>query len=342
MHRELRDSVVVITGASSGIGRATALEFAGRGARLVLAARRVAGLEQAAADCRRAGARVEIVPTDVTDQQQVEALAERAVREFGRIDTWVSDAAVVAFGTFMGAPVEAFRRVIDTNLFGFVYGARAALRQFERQGSGVLIEVASVLGKEGVPYLGSYVASKEAAIGLAACLREEFQGTEIEICTILPASIDTPIWQHGANYTGRAVQPIKPVYEPEDVARAIVGCAERPQRIRYVGVAGRLVTYAHGLSPELYERVAKPVIDRALFRGRSAERSDGNLFSPSARTSVRGGWKRAERGGRRWLPIVAGLGAAVAASVAWRLRPHSSPRARIAKKLIAWAGKIAA
>jgi short-subunit dehydrogenase len=189
-------------------------------------------------------------------------------------------------------PAEAFRRIIEINVIGTAQGSRAALRHFQERGEGVLINVSSVLGKEGISFLGPYVASKEAIVGLSSCLREEFHGTRIHICTVLPASIDTPIWQHGANYTGRAVRPIAPVYRPEQVAKTIVVCAQRPRRIVYVGLAGPVITTAHKFAPNLFEEVSSRLISPILFQDSvTAELSNGNLYEPSRRPwSADGGW----------------------------------------------------
>ncbi len=139
MPRKVGDAVVVITGASSGIGRATALAFARRGATVVVAARREQALRGVATECEQLGGRALAVPTDVTDEAAVRSLARRAVESFGRVDVWVNNAAVGLFGRFEDTPLEAYRRVIETNLFGYIYGARAALPIFREQGSGVLI-----------------------------------------------------------------------------------------------------------------------------------------------------------------------------------------------------------
>jgi short-subunit dehydrogenase len=316
--------------------------FARRGARLALAARGPEALEHIVDECRRRGAEAVGIETDITAEEQVQALAQRTVEAFGRIDVWVNSAAVVSFGRFLDLPAQSFRRVLETNFFGFVHCARVALRYFTDQNSGVLIEVASVLGKEGIPYLSSYVASKEGCIGLAACLREELQGTNVRVCTVLPASVDTPIWQHGANYTGRAVKPIPPVYDPEDVSAAIVSCAARPRRIVYVGLSGRLVTYAHNLAPGLYERGASRIVARAVFqKGVPAQPSDGNLFEPSRGHYVRGGWQTEEPS--RWpraLAVAAGLMSA--ATVGWWLRPKKPTRARAGRALVHIGKKLAA
>ena len=291
MARDLRGAVVVVTGASSGIGRAAALGFAARGANVALAARGREALEEVAAQCRARNVSALAIPTDISVQDQVASLAAQAIQEFSRIDVWVNCAAVVSFGRFLDVPTDAFRRIIETNVIGTAHGSRTALRHFQQRGEGVLINVASVLGKEGISFLSPYVASKEAIVGLSSCLREEFHGTRIHICTVLPASIDTPIWQHGANYTGRAVRPIVPVYRAEQVAKTIIACARRPRRIVYVGLAGPVITAAHKVAPDLFEEVSSRLISPILFQNSAAEVSPGNLFQPSTEPmGVDGGW----------------------------------------------------
>lgn len=314
----LRGSVVVITGASSGIGRAAAIEFARRGAKAVVAARGMDELRGVATECNQYGSRTVAIATDVSSQSSVDELADHAVREFGRIDVWVNTAAVVTFGRFLDVPAEAFRRVLETNFFGTVHCARTALSRFKEQGGGVFIDVASVLGKEGIPYLSSYVASKEAVIGLLATLREEFKEHRVHVCTILPATIDTPIWEHGANYTGRDIRPIAPVYEPEQAVKAIVGCAENPRRMVYVGAVGPLVTLAHKVAPGMYERGAARLVKYLLFKSSRAQRSDGNLYEPTPPFQIHG--KRQKRGanGLRYTALLAG--AAGLAALAWSFR----------------------
>jgi NAD(P)-dependent dehydrogenase (short-subunit alcohol dehydrogenase family) len=292
MKHRLNQASVVLTGSSSGIGRAAALRFAERGANLVLAARSQPNLDEVAETCRRCGVDVEVVPTDVTDEQAVQELCRRALDHFGRIDVWVNNAAVTAFGQFDAMPPEVFRRVIETNLFGYVHGARAVIPVFRRQGSGVLINVASMVGKVGQPLASAYVASKFAVVGLSESLRQELRDTDIDVCTILPASIDTPLFQHGANYTGREPQPIPPVYTAAKVASAIVRTAERPRRETYVGNAGRIAGFLRSIAPATAERVIAHNVEKRHFQDRVAPSHTGNLFHPRADlNAVDGGWR---------------------------------------------------
>ncbi|HEY3358355.1 MAG TPA: SDR family NAD(P)-dependent oxidoreductase, partial [Polyangia bacterium] len=202
MARKLEDSVVVITGASSGIGRATALAFAQEHAAVVLAARREGPLRDAAAACDAAGGRALAVPTEVADETSMQRLAQAAVGTFGRIDVWINNAGVGLFGKIEEVPMDAVRRVIDINLLGYVLGARVAIPIFKAQGGGVLINNASILGRLTQPFTSAYVASKHAVLGLTEALRLELRDTDIQVCAVLPAAIDTPFYQHGANYTG--------------------------------------------------------------------------------------------------------------------------------------------
>jgi short-subunit dehydrogenase len=289
--RKLSDRVVVLTGASSGIGRAAAVGFAVSGACLVLAARRAVALDEVARECNETKGRALAVPTDVTDEKAVGELARRAVEEFGRLDVWVNNAAVSLFSRFAEAPPDEYDRVIDVNLFGCIRGVRAALPYFREQGHGVIINVASVYGKIGAPYLSGYVASKHAMVGLSESLRQELVAEDIHVSTILPASIDTPIFQQAANYTGRAVTPMRPVYDADVVARAIVRCARRPRRERIVGGAGRLLWQQRLTSPGLLEKAQARMVRKEHFQEQPAAPSSGNVVEPdSYHTGVSGGW----------------------------------------------------
>ncbi|AUX27483.1 short-chain dehydrogenase [Sorangium cellulosum] len=327
MRERFRDTVVVITGASSGIGRATALEFARRGAAVTLAARREQPLREVAAECEQAGGKALVVPADVTNEALVMEVARRTVEAFGRIDVWVNNAAVTLFGLFEQTPSEPYRRVIETNLFGYIHGARAALAQFRRQGSGVLINVASMVSRLSEPYVSAYVASKHAIRGLSQSLRQELEvlrARDIHVCVVMPATIDTPLFQHAGNYTGRAPRAMPPVYPPERVARAIVRLARTPRREVYVGSSALQLALLSFLAPGLTERLLARTVDRLhLQHGRTAYATNGNLFTPLVEgTTVSGGWK--PRGKKRLLrAAVVGLAALAPAMLGllW-LRPR--------------------
>ena len=283
---------------------------------MVVAARREEPLQEIARECERLGVRALAVPTDVTDEPAVQELARRAEASFGRVDVWVNNAAVSLFARFEDAPPEVFRRVVETNFFGYVHGARAALPLFRRHGSGVLVNNASLMGRIGGPYVSAYVASKWAIRGFAECLRQELRDADdIHVCTILPASIDTPFFQHAANYTGRAAKPLSPVNRAEDVAEAIVELAEDPRREILVGRAARTLSLQHTLAPALTERIFAAQVERDHFQDTPAPASAGNVFEPTPEwTSVSGGWR--QDGRKRGRLIGAGVAAAVPAVAA--------------------------
>jgi NAD(P)-dependent dehydrogenase (short-subunit alcohol dehydrogenase family) len=316
MAHKLAGSVVVITGASSGIGRATAVRFAKQGANVVLAARRDDALDEVARDCEEAGARALAVPTDVTDGAAVEALASRAVAEFGGIDVWVNNAGVSVFGPFEDVPPEEFDRVIDINLLGCVRGTRAALAHFRVRGHGTIINVASVYGRIGVPFATAYAASKFGVVGFGESLRQELLGDkDIHITTVMPAGIDTPLFEHAANHMGRRPRPPRPVYDAEVVAKAIVECARKPQRERIVGGAGRILRQQRRMTPRTFEKVHRRVVEHEQFDKEPAVPTSGNLYQPvRSGTQVSGGWTSSRAPLRRKLVplLVIGTGVAVA------------------------------
>jgi short-subunit dehydrogenase len=256
MTRPLAEQVVVITGASSGIGRATAVLAGARHAAVVLAARNRDALEAAAREVERVGGRALAVVTDVAEWPQVQALAAAAVERFGRIDTWVNNAAISSYGTVEQMDVEEMRRVIEVNLMGQIHGMKAALAHMHRQGQGTIVNVASALAERSVPLQAAYCASKHGIKGFTEALRLELQSDRVPIDVVLvePSSINTPLFTHALSKVGVKPMPIPPIYEPRVVAEAIARVAERPQRVVVVGGAGKAMVVAQRLSPLLLDR----------------------------------------------------------------------------------------
>jgi NAD(P)-dependent dehydrogenase (short-subunit alcohol dehydrogenase family) len=290
----MKGRVVVVTGASSGIGRAAALRFADHGAALVLFARREAALDDVAGQCRERGADTLVVAGDVTDAEVVDRLARTAAGRFGRIDVWVNNAAVNLFAPIEEAPVALWHRVVETNLFGTYHGMRAALPWMREQGHGVVINVASVLGRMASPYQSAYVASKYGIRGLSNSARQELRELPgVAVCAVLPGPIDTPLFHHAGNYSGRAIKPIKPVIDADRVAKTIVSCAIRPRREVAVGASSKQMLGFARLVPGLVERIAARQVARDHFADGPAGRWDGNLLEPLDEPgAVSGGWSR--------------------------------------------------
>lgn len=313
---KVRGSVVVITGASGGIGCATALLLARKGARLVLAARRQDALDEVARECEARGAVVVVLPTDVTDPAQVEDLARQAVGRFGRLDAWVNNAAVASYAPFLEIPLDDLRRVMDVNVMGYVHGARAALPVFGAQGEGTLVNVSSIVSGATMPYAHSYAMSKAAVRALSTSLRQELflaHARGIHVCTVLPASIDTPFYRSAANATGGALRPIPPVYPAEQVARTIVSVLRRPRREVFAGRVGRTIMLGSALAPRVTERAMAIMVDRVQVSNRETPHTRGTLDSPGDDTgAVSGGYHGRARQAARRGALAAGLVTAIA------------------------------
>jgi NAD(P)-dependent dehydrogenase (short-subunit alcohol dehydrogenase family) len=280
--KPINEQVVVITGASSGIGLVTAKRAAARGARVVLAARNEADLRAATDAIRRAGGRAIFVVADVADAAQVENIAAAAVREFGRIDTWVNNAAVSMYGRIMDVSIEDMRRQFDINYWGQVYGSRVAVPHLLGNG-GALINVASALADRAIPLQGNYCAAKHALKAFTDTLRMELEaaGAPVSVTLLKPASIDTPFFDKARTYLDVEPQPVPPVYAPEIVADAILTCAQRPIRDVIVGGTGKLLTAA-----DLLPRLADKYMERTMFDAQQTGDPVGsrpdNLYEPVA------------------------------------------------------------
>jgi short-subunit dehydrogenase len=293
----LSDQVAVITGASSGIGRAAALAFADKGAAVALVARRAEALEELAQECRDRGVEALCCPADVTDPAAIDQVAADVVGRFGRLDIWVNNAAVNLFGPVEEVPVEAWHRVIETNVLGTYHGVRSALPWMREQGRGTIINVASVLAKVAAPQQGAYVASKHAIRGLSDVVRQEVDELpDLHVCTVLPGPIDTPLFQTAGNHSGREVVPITPVIDAGRVADAIVDCARSPRREVVVGASSSGLMALTRLLPGSTERAVARQVRKDHFSDRLQPATNGNLFEPAdGPTTVTGGWARSGR-----------------------------------------------
>ncbi|WP_243709361.1 SDR family oxidoreductase [Micromonospora sp. 15K316] len=285
--------MVLITGASSGIGRATALAFAAEGARLVLASRSQQALAEVERDCRARGGQVLVVPTDIADPAAVERLARRAVQRFGRIDVWIEGAAVGIAGPLGSESVDEIRRLVDTNVFGTVLCARTAMATFQAQGDGILVLVGSLLSVFPNPLVPLYSMSKFAIRGLALNLQQEVaRHPRIRVCLVLPGPVDTPFFARAANHSGRELRAIPPAYAPERLAATILACARRPRRQVTTGLASHLALFALRLAPRATESLVARWSATFVTRPVTAEPGGGSLFDPPPVGAVHGGYRR--------------------------------------------------
>jgi short-subunit dehydrogenase len=316
---------VVITGASSGVGRATAQAFARRGASLVLVARSLDPLNDVIDECEAAGGEAIAVPADVVDPEAMRRAAALAVDRFGGLDVWVNNAGVGVVGRFHEAPIDAHRRTIEVNLLGYLNGAHAALAHFVEQGAGVLINNVSIGGFVATPYAASYAASKFGVRAFSNSLRQELKDwPDIHVCAVYPFFMDTPGVQHAANYTGGMLQPAPPLYAPETTAEVIVRLVEHPRRQVVVGAVARLAKLEYQLAPRPVEWGLARFIEAYLSQAEDAPDTDGNLYAPMPqRAGVHGGmrwsWPRGWSGAALALGLAGGL--AAGALVARRRAP---------------------
>ena len=293
--------VVVITGASSGIGKASALRFAKNRDKLVLAARRKNLLEDLVEDIRERRGEAIAVATDVSDPKQIEKLRAAALKEFGRIDVWVNDAGIGVVGKFHEVPVEDHDQVIGTNLLGVINGSHAAMNQFREQGHGVLINVSSVAGKIAQPYMSSYSASKHAVRALSAAIRQELwldDLDDVHVCTVFPESVDTPFFDNEANRSGFKVKPSQPIETPEHTAEVIFDLAEDPKDEVHVGKAGKFLAAEQRISRRATEKQMAWMAKRGhMDRSRREASKAGNIYEPSDDVgAIRADWKNGRTG----------------------------------------------
>ena len=256
-----------------------------------------------------AGGKAIGLAADVTDPAAVRALAAAAVSEFGGIDVWINNAGVYAVGPFEDTPAEVFDELIAVDLMGVVSGSRVALEQFRLQGHGTLINISSMIGGLAGPQVSAYATAKWGVRGFSFALREELRDADgIEVCVVRPAGIDTPIFRHAANFSGRKLKALTPTYPPEQAAEVIAKLITHPQREVVVGASGLALVAARVLAPPIVDRIFGARAQRNHFvDGQSAEPTRGNVFEPDPGwQTASGDWPTVQRTPRAAvLPVLA-------------------------------------
>jgi NAD(P)-dependent dehydrogenase (short-subunit alcohol dehydrogenase family) len=279
--KPINQQVVVIVGATSGIGRAAALRFGEQGARLLVSSRSQEELDHLVEEISSRGGHALAFAADTSEYEGVQEIARIAANSYGRIDTWVHSAAVMMYAPFSETTPQEFKRVIDVNLLGQVYGAMVALPYLQREGRGALILLSSVEARRSLPYQSAYAASKHGMIGFIDSLRTEVEeaGLPINVANIMPSGINTPLYEKALTRLGVQPQPVPPIYDPELVADAILFAAENPARDIIIGGAGKALALTQRLSPWLADRI----VEKIAFKGQKtdipkSENAPHNLF----------------------------------------------------------------
>ena len=274
--------VAVVFGASSGIGRATAIRLAGRGETLLLVSRSPSALAEAALECRAAGAAdVAVATADVNDAAAVEHAVEDAARRWGRVDVVVHSATVMAYGRFEDLPPDVFTQVVDTAIHGTANVCRAVLARFREQRHGHLVVVSSLLASIAAPTMGAYVTGKWGQLGLLRTLQIETRDLpHVHISTVSPGGVSTPIYYQAATYAGTTGTPPPPVYSSDRVARDILARLGRPRRVSQSGVLNPLAILGFRLLPGVFDALVGPLLRLAGLANDDAGPTTGNVFEP--------------------------------------------------------------
>ena len=289
--KKLQNQVMVITGASSGIGLATARMAAKRGVRLVLAARSENALRQLTDEITREGGKAVYVVADVGRQEDVREIARVAQERFGGFDTWVNNAGIGMYGKLEDVAVEDMRRLYETNVWGLIYGSLEAVKHLKQRG-GALINVGSTVSERAVPLQGIYSSSKHAVKAFTDALRMEleYEGAPISVSLVKPGAIDTPFTTNAKNYLSREPQHVPPVYAPEVVAETILYCAEVPERDVFAGGGGKGLAALDKYAPRLGDKF----MERAMIPGMHSNRrprAASALDRPSENLVERGNYE---------------------------------------------------
>lgn len=326
-----RNEVVVITGASAGVGRATAHEFARHGAKIGLLARGRDPLERAKRECEELGGKALVIPTDVSDAAAVEVAAERVERELGEIDVWVNDAMVSVFSPVKQMTAEEYKRVTEVTYLGFVYGTLAALKRMLPRDRGTIVQVGSALAYRSIPLQSAYCGAKHAMVGFTDSLRCELHhdGSNVRVTVVHMPALNTPQFRWVRSRLPRKPQPVPPIYQPEVAARAIYAAAHSNRREVFVGAPTVLAIEGQKFVPGLLDiYLGKTGYDSQQTEEPADPRRRDNLFEPLPdladthgdfdRQASESSWQLWADLHRGWLAALAAIVTGVALGATWK------------------------